>query len=237
MEEFCSCRKCQNGWVINEDEAEKCVCLKKYQEEVENELLVETSNLPQQIKDYSIDKYIGADELKNLPKLDKYVKEFKEKYSKVHLFIYGSNSTQKTTVMSWVAREIAKEGSSVHYCLMNEIVKDLMNEQFDEKVKIKIDKYYESNLLLIDEAFDLKKLQLYASGYQISFIDEFLRTRLERHKKSTIFISNVEIEDIDIKFGTSIIELVKRNCSRSTFVFKDKVSIVNDFDPKNDLWS
>ena len=40
-------------------------------------------------------------------------------------------------------------------------------------------KYLECDFLIIDDSFDKKKATIFKSGYQIPFLDEFLRTRLE----------------------------------------------------------
>ncbi len=237
MNNFVSCKICKNGWIINDEnnEAIKCECLKLYQQDVENESIINNSNLPIQIKEYNISRYIGKDKNENIKKLKKYIDEFEEKFKYISLYVWGTNSTQKTTVLGFFGKELAKKGFSVYYCLMNDLVKDLCNVQFKKELQEKIDTYNTIDCLLIDESFDLKKMAVYESGYQLSFIDSFLRTRIEQYKKSTIFISNISIDSIDIKFGKSIIELLKRNCKNTCLEFKDSIRLANNFEVK-DIW-
>jgi DNA replication protein DnaC len=235
MKSFINCRKCTDGWLLDKEteEAEKCQCLLAYENKILNELYIQKSNLPENIKDYDISSYIGNDESKNIDKLKQYINEFEETFKNIHLYIYGTNSTQKSTVLSWLGKEICKKGFSVYYCLMNNLLKDLCNEQFDEKLKEKIDKYNDSDLLIVDESFDKMKNLIYKSQYQISFLDQFLRNRIENNNKATIFISNIDINKMDDIFGNSIKFLIKRNCLQ--LEFKDSIHIRNDFKIK-DLW-
>lgn len=235
MKAFINCRKCSNGWILNKEteEATKCQCLITYENKIANEIYIQKSNLSENIKDYDISMYIGNDENKNIDKLKQYINDFKETFKTVNLYIQGANSTQKSTVCSWLGKEICKKGFNVYYCLMNNLIKDLCNEQFDEKLKEKIDKYNDTDLLIVDESFDKMKNLIYKSQYQISFLDQFLRNRIENNNKATIFISNIEIGKIDDIFGISIKELIRRSCYQ--LEFKDNVNIKNDFLVK-DLW-
>lgn len=237
MRKFISCGKCQNGWIVdnNNEEVLKCECLKTYQNNIHLDFIQRESNLPILPNSYDITKYIGNDKAKNIDKLNKYINEFSNKFKHVHLYVYGSNSTQKTTVINWVAREIIKHGFSVKYILMNELTKILTKEQYEENIEEIIRSYYNYDLVILDESFDKKKLTLYRSGYQLPFIDQFLRNRLEKYRKSTIFISNVSPQNIHDDFGSSLKKLIERNCSNSSLEFIDNVNIKDNFNTE-DLW-
>jgi DNA replication protein DnaC len=234
---FVCCRECINGYIFSEDreEAKKCTCLIKWQEKIENESIINNSNLPVQITNYSIENYIGPDNNKNISKLKKFIDEFETKYKSIHLYAFGKNSVQKTTVLSWVGKELAKNGFTVYYSLMNELIKDLVNFQFKPELEDKIERYNNVDCLILDESFDINKVNLYKSGYQLSFLDEFLRNRLERNKKSTIFISNINYNEINESFGISLSELIKRNCSSSNLIFEDSINLQNNFNVE-ELW-
>lgn len=232
---FIPCSKCDSGWLINEEteEATECECLIKFQHTVEAESIILKSNLPLKIKDYEISSYIGNDEEKNLPKLQKFISSYQEKFKNIHLWVVGTNSTQKTTVSSWVGKEIARKGNTVYYTTMQQLVQNLWSFSFDEKLIPLVSAYNESDLLIIDEAFDETKVNLWKSGAQLPCLDSFLRTRLESLRKSTIFVSNIQINDIPEKFGFSMRELINRNCH--PLEFKDSINLKNDFDVE-DLW-
>jgi hypothetical protein len=235
MAEFRNCGKCNNGWLISGDDAEKCECLIKFQEDEQNKNIVANCNLPKDIENYSIEKYIGSDEEGNIPKLKIFIDKFEEKFRSIHLYCFGINATQKTTCISWLGREIAKKGNIVNYLTMQELTRFLCSEQFNEELSCLVEKYNDSDLLILDESFDKSKVSIWKSGHQLPFLDEFLRKRLERNKKSTIFISNVKIEDISLDFGLSLKSLIERNCKNTCLEFKDNVSLKNDFDIKK-LW-
>jgi hypothetical protein len=96
------------------------------------------------------------------------------------------------------------------YLLMNTLVKLLMNAERNEEAQIEIEKLLDSDLLIIDESFDTKKLTIYKSGYQIPFLDSFIRDRINK-QKGIIFISNVDSFDIDKNiFGISLYDLINR---------------------------
>ena len=83
-------------------------------------------------------------------------------------------------------------------------------------------KALEADLLIVDESFDKSKLTLYKSGYQIPFIDRFIRERFEINKKAIIFISNKEPTQIEEQgFGFSLESLIRRNVRESTLNFFD----------------
>jgi len=230
--EFFPCRKCVKGYIYNEDEVSVCNCLIEYRNKLENEIAINNSNLPKSIQNYTLENYIGKDENKNLEKIKKYINEFETKFKNISFFVSGNNATQKTTLIGYLGREIAKNGFSVSYCTMNEMIKDITNAPFKEGLDEKLLNYYE-DLLIIDESFSLDKVTLYQSGYQIPFLFDFLKERIERHKKATIFISNTNMKNIDNRFSISLKSLIERNCSE--LVFTDSINIKNSFNPE-DMW-
>lgn len=230
------CRKCKNGWIFNNEteEVTKCLCLIKYQESIEKDSIIKNSNLPINTLSYDINSYIGPDKNNNIDKLKKYVNEFDEKFRHISLYISGNNSTQKTSVVSWVGLQLALKGFSVNYCLMNELVKDLSNLQFNDELNKKVDKYKSVDILIIDESMDLEKVTLYKSNYQIPFLNEFIKERIERNKKATIFISNVYLKEIDNIFGKSLKTMMERSCNE--LIFEDNINLIKNEFEVNDLW-
>ena len=83
----------------------------------------------------------------------------------------------------------------------------------------------EADLLILDESFDKFKVNIFNTGYQLPFLDSFLRSKFEVGKKCILFISNVPPNNISQNgFGDSLQSLVERNVATSTFIFKDKFS-------------
>jgi DNA replication protein DnaC len=228
---FISCDKCINGWLIDEatEQAQKCQCLIKYHSAIERENLIAKANLPKLIDDYSWQSYIGPDKENNLKKLKQYIEKFSDWKKSVNLYCVGPNSCQKTTIITFMMTELLKTGITGYYVLMNDLIKDLTNVQYKPELQEKIDLYENSEILVIDESFDLTKSTIYSSGYQIGYIDNFLRNK-EKKKMAIIYISNIDINNIDIKFGQSLKALVQRNCRGTVLKFVDSINLKNDFD-------
>lgn len=224
-----SCRICKGiGYIIENDEAKKCLCLRNKQNKTRIQKIIEESNLPNTILDYKIANYIGKDTHNNLHKIDQYIQKFSDTYNKRHLYFYGKGSTQKTTLMSYIGREIALQGYNVKFILMNSLIK-LLQDTFNEESRIKGDEYLNCDLLLIDDCFDKKKITLYKSGYQLTFLDSFLRERLEGLRLATIFTSNISIDDIaEQGFEQSIQDLMIRNVF--AMQFDDSVTVSFNID-------
>jgi len=239
---FVRCDKCRDtgGFIYTVDEhgnqvSKKCDCFIEHQKKQELRLRLYKANIPPQMEKYDIATYIGDKSLESVDKLKRYIEKFSEKFNSIHLYLYGPNSTQKTTLSMWVGREIIKTGHTVHYVLMDDLIKSLMQEGFKEEVLSEIKTFENVNCLIVDESFDKDKVNWYKSGYQLSFLDRFLRSRLEQKRKSTIFISNKEVDTIQKEFGESIYRLIERNTMFTRLKFEDNFNKKKNFDPE-ELW-
>lgn len=194
------------------------------------------SGLPLHAKNLSLKDYIGNN--RSIPrKLTKYIREFDKRYKNVHLYFWShENGTQKTTTASIVGKELIVQGKVVRFILMGELLSLLTDLDRKEGAKERREDLLHCDFLIIDDSFDRKKATIYRSGYQISFLDIFLRERLEILKKATCFTSNFSLEEIDEEvFGVSLKKLVKRSVL-DPFEFTTLYSDRNDFDV-SDLWS
>lgn len=208
----------------------------EFQEKVFFEKKLLFAGIPPESVRYGFEGYIGPDRDGNIERLvEQYIPKFKDKYNSTSLYFWGEkNSTQKTTVASLVGAELLRKEFSVKMILMGDLVRSLLKQGFDESIESLISECYEVDLLIIDDAFDSEKVTLYKSGYQISFIDEFLRKRIERFNRATIFTANLPIEDIGKKFSRHIQALLERRVA--SMKFEDSVSLKDDFNP-NDIWN
>jgi DNA replication protein DnaC len=198
------------------------------------DIKLKSSNIPSYVLDLTIKDILKEDELKI--KLSKYLKDFDKKFRSIHLYFWSNkNGTQKTTSASILAKELILKGFNVKFILMSELTKLLLKESFEE-VDEEINTLLNCDFLVIDDCFDPKKVTIYKSGYQIPFLDTFLRNRLELKRKATCFTSNYSLNEIDENtFGTSLVKLLQRQII-DPFNFKTPYSLRNDFSP-NDLWS
>lgn len=194
------------------------------------------SGLPLHVKDLTLKNYIGSN--RSIPrKLTKYVNEFDSRYKNTHLYFWShENGTQKTTTASIVGKELIAKNRSVRFILMGELLSLLSDLERKEEALQRREDLLSCDFLIIDDSFDRKKATIYRSGYQISFLDIFLRDRLEVLKKATCFTSNFSVDEIDEEvFGTSLKKLIKRSVL-DPFEFMTLYSDRNDFDV-SELWS
>lgn len=207
---------------------------KNFQENQKN-LLKLSKVLPPNSLSLKFSDLVEMDEIKK--KLNLYVENFDKKFNKVHLYFWSTeNGTQKTTTASILAKELSLKGKNVNFVLMSDLSKILVKEAFETEVSDKVNDFLNCDFLVIDDSFDAKKMTIYKSGYQIPFLDTFLRKRLETVGKATCFTSNIRLESINEEvFGTSIVKLMERSVL-DPFNFTCHYSKKNDFNPQ-DLWS
>lgn len=216
MEEFVPCGNCENGYLYEDTESgrvvRKCQCLVDWQKSKKQEMLFERSGLTRSDLEYSLNSYKGEDKHGNLESVRLYVDEFEDRFFDANLYFWGyDNSTQKTTVAKWILAELAMKDHRVYFTIFNDLVVLLQQYYFDQSREEEFSRIYDSECLVIDDAFDTGKSTVYKSGYQYSFIDTFLRDRLEVKRRATIFTSNIPLDGIQDSYTPSIAALVRRN--------------------------
>lgn len=206
---------------------------KNYKKLLQTVASLEASDIPSHVATLGFDSYVGED-TSNILKLQKYISDF-EKFKAVHLYLWSYlNGTQKTTTASILGKELIQQGYSVRFVLMNTLARLLSERSFNEASVPLLESYLNCDFLILDDVFDKKKATIYKSGFQIPFLDEFLRTRLEIKRKATCFTSNIPVDEIDQTiFGVSIKTLIKR--SVIPLEFTTQYCQVDDFNPE-DLW-
>ncbi len=139
------------------------------------------------------------------------------------VWFYGDNGTQKTTMGNLFLKRLLINRVSSSFILMNSLAKLLMNAERDEVARKELEILSSKEVLIIDESFDISKMSLYKSGWQIPFLDTFLRERIAEGK-GVIFISNVDVPDIDDRFGKSLKDLITRTTTllNSRIEFKNR---------------
>jgi DNA replication protein DnaC len=156
--------------------------------------------------------YVGEECKGNMLRVVKFVEVFKNQNEArgATLVFCGPRGCQKTLLASWVGAQLTRAGYDARFVLMNELVHKAMQAERDEKQRLWLESLSECDALIYDEAFDIDKITIYNSGYQIPFIDTFIRGRLR--KKTNIFVTNVSIDLIDNRFGPSLKNLISREC-------------------------
>lgn len=247
IKEFIPCRSCPNREKGGPQQGyyydvvggfkviKECECHKRWKKEAELSIKLKDSNI---VPDYTFDNYRGTKSLDDLNCLKKIAENPNKFIYKKMIYLYGPNGCQKTSMVQALGKELILKGFSVQYTLMSDLINSLIsdfsdNEESKDKKNYFIQKCLDCDFLIIDEAFDLSKVAIYSSGYQIPYLDSFIRNRFELNKKSIIFVSNKmpnEIASVPINrggeltksgFGISLQSLVERNVRESTLTFKD----------------
>jgi len=255
--EFIQCRNCprlkQDGpkpgfyyeKIDGKDVVLECDCHKKWRLSRLKEIKLTESGITM---DYTFNDYVGTKSLADLECLKKIAKN-PDKYSnKKMIYIWGPNGCQKTSMVQALGRELIEKNFSVQYTTMDNLITSLVSdfsrsESDNEKREYFLSKCMDCDFLIIDESFDLKKTHIYVSGYQVPYLDSFLRNRFDIGGRSIIFVSNVSPRNIaDLPpskpgepqrpgFGESIQNLVQRNVRESELIFRDVwVENVNSID-------
>lgn len=233
---FIPCRNCANkkgpepGYYyvkINGFNAvQECECHKSWRRSEELYRLAEESNVYTSLsfRDYKGD--LSRTDLRCLQKVAENPKKFLDRGSMIYL--YGPNGTQKTSMAKVLGYSLIKSDYSVYYTRMNKMIQVAIDaNSFNDGGSLTAENSYRkmlaSDFLIIDESFDKNKITLYRSGYQIPYLDNFIRERYESKRKPIIFISNVKPTEIDENlFGKSLKDLIVRSTAESCLEFYDK---------------
>lgn len=244
MKAFVPCRLCYNkhsvpGYIAKKlangfEVVYECDCHKQWREEQDAVYRASNSNIwcdPTFLKYNPLSDYVGTKSLKEMKLLVQFVDKFAlEKMNSSSLYLYGPNSTQKTHLVQWMGLTLIRKNYTVYYTSMHQLLKLLT--EFHERVEKDevVENLKKIDFLIIDESFDKNKVKLFKTGYQIPFLEDFLKERMEANMKSTVFVSNVNVFDITKnEFSESLQNFIIRNTQpKSTILsFNDNYYATN----------
>jgi DNA replication protein DnaC len=237
MATFIPCRRCaakpgpKPGFYYKDYPATKqkgvveCDCHKQY---VTQETLyhkAKDADIWSEAFSYNIDtEYVGVRSIKDVQRLKKYVYEFPS-FKSTMVYLYGPNGTQKTTLAHWIGANVIHQGYSVKYLLMQSLLMIISgferNEIKQDEKQNEIEKLKNVDLLIVDESWNKSAVTLYKSGYQLPFLGEFLKDRVEVRKKGIVFVSNTSPKEIPSAFEAPLQDFVSRNTMKTTLLFED----------------
>jgi DNA replication protein DnaC len=197
----------------------ECDCHKKWVQQNKLALSAHRANLSEFFLNYNpevdYDGQLSRDQMLRLV-------SFVQKYPHVDvlqhtcLYLTGASETQKTYLAKWMAGAFLRQGYSVSYVKMNELL-DQLAPDFDNKElhKRAEAKYMSKDILIIDDAFKDR-----ASEYRISLLENFLKGRVEDNDKPIIFVSFVTPNKIKSKgYSESLQNFVIRNTEKKGTLF------------------
>ena len=233
---YIPCRNCANkkgpepGYfyvkINGFDAVRECECHAAWRKTEELYRVAKDSNVYTELsfRDYKGDT--SRTDLRCLQKVSEDPEKFLTRGSMIYL--YGPNGTQKTSMVKVLGYSLIKSNYSVYYTRMNEMIQTIIDaNSFNDSESLAAENIYNkllsSDFLIVDESFDKNKITLYRSGYQIPYLDNFIRERYESRKKPIIFVSNVKPDSIDESlFGKSLKDLIVRSTAESCLEFYDR---------------
>lgn len=228
IEDFKPCGKCNKGFTIFEGRVKPCSCWLNYKNKIklfgkylDSNLLQKesTSSNAEELINYTLCNYKGNDENKNLPKLQKFIEKFDEKFNTISLFFYGEMGTQKTHIAKWILTSLISKGKSTYYISSKDIIDLIMKSERDEESQNLVDYITKVDCLVLDE---FTRLNYFSTDYKQKVLYSWLKTRLESVHKSTIIIDNIKVDEIkNSPMGENIGQLIERNTKECVFEFKD----------------
>ncbi len=247
---YVQCSKCkeklgpqqQPGFFYVEDEGKRkvaeCECHKKW---VENSRVLINADknkiwVSQSSQNYNLDSYKGSNSKKEVAKIKRYITEYpyKNELHELCLYFHGVERTQKTTVAQYIGLSLFKSGYKACYTtqqLFNSIVcKPFTTEDEREDIKRTLARYDDSDLLIIDGAFDKTQSRVYDSDSQSPYIEGYLRNRIVNNKKGVLFISKVPPSEIKVNgYSASLQKFILNSTTRvnTALEFKD---VIDDFE-------
>lgn len=191
---------------------EQEIRLKKYQ------YFLEKSGIPKFYWKIEFKDYRGRRSQKNVKKLIDYAENINhDKFKDVNLYLFGVNSTQKSSLACNLGKEAIKKGLKVKFVLAGILTDIFLKNQGYSREHDTYEQLQElenADIIIIDDAFDKNKSMLWSNKNSRSLIvsewDRFLRKLIYNNQR--IFItSNLTIENIKSEYSESLYELIDRN--------------------------
>jgi hypothetical protein len=146
--------------------------------------------------------YKGEKSYKEIIKIMNYLNDFPDDPSlrKTCLYFYGIDQTQKTTVAQAIGLNLFRKGFNAFYTTMKDfssmVCKPYPREEEIQEIQAYMKKVENSDLFIIDNAFDRNAAPVYDSGTQSPYIEAFFRDRIDNKGRGVLFVSRVKPEEI-----------------------------------------
>ncbi len=236
MKDYTPCDKCTKtpGYRTENGIRKECDCLRVYHKYTTLVKYLQGAGIPSRYVEYSISDYLGKKSTKSVDIIKKIASEIKVFVSEgMQLYLFGKPYTQKTSLACYLGRKAAMSGKTVSYITMPRLMQELQisnfSKEYDEALlsKSKLSGVRTADLLILDNAFDTKKVYLtQKTGYYLSLIEELFRFRLENNK-SQVYVSTERRHDIDNKFGGTLRLLLNKECLEIELLDKVPPDIMN----------
>lgn len=175
-----------------------------------------TSGIPKEYWNYNIDSYKLNASQRSL--VNSFLEScYYNSNNKFCIYLQGPNSVGKTGLISSIAKECLKfSDKKVTFILFFDLVL-LLNKMLSfnvlDSVMFEYDSLFRSDILFIDEAFDITKSLMWkgeSKNIIVSLVDSFFRKAISDGKK-IVTASNIYLDFISNYYSESLCNLVKRS--------------------------
>ncbi|MBR6676103.1 MAG: ATP-binding protein [Clostridia bacterium] len=210
------CEKCGDSGFVNLD---MCSCMIKAVADArlaDSDLgrLSETQNFESFDLTYYAEGAERATAYTIYEKLYSYAKDFNSKTEQGWLLL-GGTGLGKTHLSTAVGIEVIKRGYDVEYKTVQSLLDDFQAVQFRGGDVRGVDKYYDCDLLIVDDLGAEMSTQ-----FTVSCIYNLINTRMNK-RKPTIFSTNLSADEIRDRYGDRIVSRLLGEYQPLRFVGKD----------------
>lgn len=210
----------------------------KKREQEKYELLLKKSGIPKNYWDLDFSDYQGELSVDSKSKCEQYAKNCKEdRFHNINLYLVGNHSAQKSMCACAIGKEFIRQGLKVKFVYAGKLIKLLLDSNdfnLKEECYFKINDINNSDLLIIDDIFDIEKSKMYINNPHsiIAEWDTFLRNFIHEDRR-IVMTSNYTVEQVKKDFGESLYQLTQRDFVE--LMFYDDIKIIRRDRFKN-LW-
>jgi len=206
----------------------------KWAEHIQKErysYFLKESNIPSDYWDLDFNSFKWEKSLDSVNKCEAYAKNIRHPdFKNISLYLYGTNSSGKTTIACSIGKNLIKQGLNVQYVQSGDLIAFLLKTSgysSDSDSISRLSKLNSADIVIIDDAFDKNKSIMWSKedskALIISAWDLYFRSALSNGVRF-IISSNIEMGQFGLDYGKSLFELIDRNFVFLTFF--DEIKIV-----------
>lgn len=229
---FIPCDKCKNevtpGFFYNGKALVPCECRKEWQRKTSLLWKLREANILQSEEDfiweYSLSKNYMGENKGVFSLLEAYLQK-PETFFSFNYYLHGEALTQKTTIAKWVGKVIVeKYTDSVYYITMEDLLNKVSNLKKEKEQVEEIKSLEAKKLLIIDDAFDTKRLIIFKNSFHLTAFYNFILQRTQQAGKSTMFVAPCPIDKISEEHFSNSIKNILMHKNTIILQCKDNIN-------------
>jgi DNA replication protein DnaC len=205
--------------VVEKNGSEVAIDNPEYMKKIQQgryEYFLKTSGIPLIYHDITFKDCMASKDDDVIKKIQYYAEHCHEdKFKHVSLFLWGPQSTKKTSLLCNIGKQAIKNGLKVKFILAGKLIDKLIKTSgynCNKDLEAEINEFHEQDMLLVDDILDIQKNITWSNSKHLitSEWDNFLRDALSKGQR-IVFTSNNSLESAKELFSESLYELLDRN--------------------------